>query len=283
MAALTPATAVRLRGLAAGAREIVRLADGRAMLAQGAGFSAQDRRLTLISLQGLSGELDVVELKAWQDLVRVLAHEMMNSLTPICSISEGLAGRLRAPGSDPAALAEDIEVIARRSAGLMHFVDRYRRLTDLPKAEPVKIRAANMAANLDRLMAGAIAAAGVDYASSVRPKALTLSADPDLLEQALINLLKNAIEAVSGRPGAAVRLGVSLDEGQAALVVEDNGPGLPAEDPEAVFVPFYTTKPGGSGIGLTFARQIALAHGGRLEVKARPGGGTVFRLLLPYG
>jgi two-component system nitrogen regulation sensor histidine kinase NtrY len=283
IAALTPATSVRLRTLPPGAREIIRLADGRAMLAQGASFAAGARRLTLISLQSLSGELDAVELKAWQDLVRVLAHEMMNSLTPICSLSEGLASRLRAPGVDRAEVAEDVEVIARRSAGLMHFVERCRRLTDLPAAEPAKIRAAELAASLDRLMAPMMAEAGVDYASSVSPKALTLDADPELLEQALINLLKNALEAVRGRPGAAVRLGVRLEDGQAALIVEDNGPGLPAGDPEAVFVPFFTTKPGGSGVGLTLARQIALTHGGRLEHQARGGGGTVFRLVLPWG
>jgi nitrogen fixation/metabolism regulation signal transduction histidine kinase len=283
IAALPPATAVRLRTLPPGGREIVRLADGRAMLAQAASFTAEGRRLTLVSLQSLSGELDAVELKAWQDLVRVLAHEMMNSLTPICSLSEGLATRLRTPGADAAEIARDVEVIARRSGGLMHFVERYRRLTDLPAAEPVKLRAAELAASLDRLMAPMMAEAGVDYRSSVAPKALTLSADPELLEQALINLVKNALEAVRGRPGAAVRLGLRLEEGQAALIVEDNGPGLPAGDPEAVFVPFFTTKDGGSGVGLTLARQIALAHGGRLEHRVRDGGGAVFRLVLPYG
>jgi nitrogen fixation/metabolism regulation signal transduction histidine kinase len=281
--ALSPATAVRLRTLPPGAREIVRLSDGRAMLAQAASFTAEGRALTLISLQSLSGELDAVELKAWQDLVRVLAHEMMNSLTPILSLSESLAGRLRAKGSDPAAISADLEVIARRSAGLMHFVERYRRLTDLPAPERTKIRATELVARLDRLMGPGMAEAGVDYASSVSPKALTLQADPELLEQALINLVKNAAEAVRGRKAAAVRLGVRLEDGQVALIVEDNGPGVPAEDPEAVFVPFFTTKAGGSGVGLTLARQIALAHGGRLEHSPREGGGAVFRLVLPYG
>ncbi|HEV2532875.1 sensor histidine kinase [Phenylobacterium sp.] len=283
IASLPPATAVRLRTLPPGAREIVRLADGRAMLAQAASFTAEGRRLTLISLQSLSAELDAVELKAWQDLVRVLAHEMMNSLTPILSLSESLAGRLRAKDSDPAAIAADLEVIARRSAGLMHFVERYRRLTDLPAPERTKIRATELVASLDRLMGPSMAEAGVDYASSVSPRRLTLEADSELLEQALINLLKNAVEAVRGRPGAAVRLGLRLEDAQVALIVEDNGPGIPAEDPEAVFVPFFTTKPGGSGVGLTLARQIALAHGGRLEHSPRKGGGAVFRLVLPYG
>jgi signal transduction histidine kinase len=180
-------------------------------------------------------------------------------------------------------LADALDVIARRSAGLMHFVERYRRLTDLPAPEVSRLRAADLAASLDRLMAPMMREAGVDYASVVTPPQLAFQADPDLLEQALINLLKNALEAVRGRPGAAVRLGIRLEENHLALIAEDNGPGLPEGEPEAVFVPFFSTKEGGSGVGLTLARQIALAHGGRLEAQARPGGGAAFRLLLPYG
>jgi two-component system nitrogen regulation sensor histidine kinase NtrY len=281
VAAFPPATAVRLRSLPPGAREIIRLADGQAMLAQAASFATGGRRLTLVSLQRVAGELDAVELKAWQDLTRVLAHEMMNSLTPILSLSESLGARLKAKGARPAALADDAAVIARRSERLMHFVERYRTLADLPAPELAPIKAAELAGNLDRLMAPMMAEAGVDYASRVSPPRLSLSVDRELIEQALINLLKNALEAVRGRDAPAVRLAIRLDETQLALVVEDNGPGLPQDDPETAFVPFFTTKPGGSGIGLTLACQIALAHGGRLEHAARPGGGAIFRIWLP--
>jgi nitrogen fixation/metabolism regulation signal transduction histidine kinase len=279
--AFPPATAVRLRGLPPGAREIVRLADGQALLAQAASFEASGRRLTLVSLQRLAGELDAVELKAWHDLTRVLAHEMMNSLTPILSLSESLGTRLKAKGAKPAALADDAEVIARRSQRLMHFVERYRRLAELPTPEPETITGAELAASLDKLMGPVMAEAGVDYGSRVAPAGLRLTADRELIEQALINLLKNALEAVRGRAGAAVRLALRQEEAQLALVVEDNGPGVPGEDPETAFVPFFTTKPGGSGVGLTLARQIALAHGGGLEHMRRPGGGAIFRLWLP--
>jgi nitrogen fixation/metabolism regulation signal transduction histidine kinase len=283
IAALSAEAVQRMAALAPGAREILRLADGRAVLAQVALFTADARAYRLISLQSLAGDLDAVELKAWQDLVRVLAHEMMNSLTPVCSISESLTARLRAGDAAPAEVAEAVEVIARRSSGLMHFVERYRRLTDLPRAEKTKLKAADLAKGLDRLLAPLMAEAGVDYQSRVEPAGLALHADPDLLEQALINLLKNALEAVRGRPDAAVRLGVRVDEDQAVLIIEDNGPGLPPSDPEAAFVPFFTTKAGGSGIGLTLARQIALAHGGRLEHAARTPNGATFRLWLPLG
>ncbi|MFL5296140.1 MAG: sensor histidine kinase [Phenylobacterium sp.] len=281
VSAFPAATAVRLTSLPVGAREIVRLADGQAMLAQAAAFAADGRRLTLVSLQRVAGELDAVELKAWQDLTRVLAHEMMNSLTPILSLSESLGTRLKAKGAKPAALADDAEVIARRSERLMHFVERYRTLADLPTPELAPIKGAELAASLDTLMGPLMAAAGVDYASRVSPARLTLSADRELVEQSLINLLKNALEAVRGRDAPAVRLAIRQDETQLALIVEDNGPGLPAHDPETAFVPFFTTKPGGSGVGLTLARQIALAHGGRLEHVSRPGGGAIFRMSLP--
>jgi two-component system nitrogen regulation sensor histidine kinase NtrY len=280
---LGDATAQRLLELPLGAREILRLANQQAVLAQISGFSAGGGARRLIALQGVASDLDAVELKAWQDLVRVLAHEMLNSLTPICSLSERIAGRLRAApaGAVELELIEDAEVIARRGQGLMSFVERYRRLTDSPATVRFRTPATEIVARLDRLVSTMIAQDDIAYSSEIRPAWLVVDADADLLEQAMINLLKNAIDAVRGRPQAAVRLSVALEEGQVALTVADNGPGLPADDPEAAFIPFFTTKAGGSGIGLSLARQIAIAHGGRLEHRTRPPHGAVFRLTLP--
>jgi two-component system, NtrC family, nitrogen regulation sensor histidine kinase NtrY len=278
-------TAARLAALPVGAREIVRLADQRAMLAIVSGFTTAGATRRLIALQSVAGDLDAVELKAWQDLVRVLAHEMMNSLTPICSLSESIAAQLAAPHDD-ATRPEVIEaaaVIARRSHGLMAFVERYRRLTDTPLVVKSRQSGTELVRNLDRLAEAMIGAESIIWSSAVQPAWLTLEADPDLLEQAAINLIKNAVDAVRGRPDARVRLTLTLDETQVVLSVADNGPGLPLDDPEGVFVPFFTTKAGGSGIGLTLARQIALGHGGRLEHRAGVPGGAVFQLSLPAG
>jgi len=278
-----PDTAQRLLDLPLGAREVIRLADQRAMLAQVTGFSAGGGARRLIALQSIAADLDAVELKAWQDLVRVLAHEMLNSLTPICSLSEKIAARLAAagPGVLEADLIEDAEVIARRGEGLMHFVERYRRLTDAPAALKTRTRGADLVRRLDRLAAAMIADDAIAWSSAVHPATLHLDADAELLEQAAINLVKNAVDAVRGRPNAAVSLTLALEDAQVALTIADNGPGLSTDDPEGAFVPFFTTKPGGSGIGLSLARQIALSHGGRLEYRPRSSGGAAFRLSLP--
>ncbi len=284
---LGPDAARRLLDLPPGAREIVQLADGRAMLAQVAGFTVPNGgphggRRRLIALQTVFGELDAVEVKAWQDLVRVLAHEMMNSLTPIVSLADSIAARLREQGTTED-LAQATEAIARRGVGLMAFVDRYRQLADLPPPAKVKLKFAELIARIDLLMAPLMQAAEITYLSRVDPRGLHIEADPNLLEQAIINLLKNALDAVRGRPGAAVALSARLAETELVIAVEDNGPGLPQGDVEAVFVPFFTTKPGGSGVGLTLSRQIVLAHGGRIEHARRDPHGAIFRLVLPAG
>ena len=286
--AIGPVLAERLMALGPGARDMLRLGDGRQMLASAAGFALPGgERRRLIALQSVSGELDLVELKAWQDLVRILAHEMMNSLTPIVSLAESVERLLEsadgaAPGPDVAAeVASAVQVIGRRSEGLMNFVDRYRRVAELPAPQRATVRLAELASDLDRLIAPMLGARGVDYASEVDPLDLTLGADPELLEQAVLNLLKNAIEAVGEAERPMVRLSCrALAEGVVEIAVADNGRGLP-EDWEGLFTPFFTTKAGGSGIGLSIARQVALAHQGQALARRREPEGAVFSLVFP--
>ena len=268
-----------LAELAPGARTIVRLADQRRMLASAAGFRSGGVRWRLISLQSVSAELSAVELKAWQDLVRVLAHEMMNSLTPIVSLAESISAMQGPEAAAEAAAA--MEVIARRSAGLMSFVERYRRVAGAPPPVIEDLKAAEFVSGIDRLIKGQLGGKAIAYSSRVEPPDARLDADPDLLEQALINLLKNAIEAVDGRPDPRVELVCIASESETTLAVSDNGRGLPAVDPELVFTPFFTTKAGGSGIGLSLARQVALSHGGALVAAPNPPEGTVFSIRIP--
>lgn len=278
LAALGPAAGVLAEALA-GSRTVTVLADGQRVLASTAAFTSPGGARRLISLQSIWGDLDAVEQGAWHDLVRILSHEMMNSLTPVLSLAETMAalveqGRTRE-------VAEAVEVIARRSAGLMNFVERYRRLADLPPAARIPVRLAEFTGRIDRLMSGMMAERGVAYQSRVTPPDLALDADPDLLEQAVINLVKNALEAVAGVEGPVVRLACRAAPDGVVIVVEDNGPGLTPADAEAAFVPFFTTKAGGSGIGLSLARQIALAHHGRIEHAPVEPHGAAFRLWIP--
>ncbi len=279
--ALGPDAAQRLADAPLGSRLMLTLADGQRALASVGAFASAEGPRRLIALQGLASDLDAVEEEAWRDLTRILAHEMLNSLTPICSLAESLAAL--DPVSERAAIGDAVEVIGRRSAGLMRFVERYRRLADLPAPEKVEVPANTLVAGLETLTRGMAAERGVALECTVEPADLTLVADPELIEQAVLNLLKNALEAVAGALDGRVRLICGVENGQASITVVDNGPGLTPAQAEAVFAPFFTTKPGGSGIGLSLARQIALAHGGRLEHVAPPRRGAAFRLVLPVG
>ena len=270
--------AARLLALRPGGREIVALADGRQMLATAVRFGAHGAPAErLIALQDVALDLDVVELKAWQDLARVLAHEIMNSLTPIASLAESLQAGLGAP----AQTAEAVEVIARRSRGLMSFVERYRTATELPQPNPKAFPLKRLVAGVETLMTADFKARGVAFEVAIEPEDLTAYADPDLLDQAVINLVRNAAEACAGADGARVELACRQEGDQVLISVSDNGPGLAKTARTQAFVPFFTTKVGGSGIGLSVARQIALAHHGQLTATDRSPHGAVFVLTLP--
>ena len=161
----------------------------------------------------------------------------------------------------------------------MSFVERYRRVAQVETGTKTSLQPGDLVARLDSLVAPMMAAAAIDYASRVETGSQAGQADIDLLEQALLNLLINARDAVQATASPQVRLECTADENGLVFSVLDNGPGL--HDPEAAFVPFYTTKPNGSGIGLTLARQIAAAHGGRLDYQR--GTFTAFKLYVPWG
>lgn len=286
LTALGPAAA-SLAALAPGAREVVRLADGRRALAAAASFASAEGRWRLISLQTYAGDLDAVEIEAWRDLARILAHEIMNSLTPVVSLAESLAGLIGGESAEGASEAAAVaDVIARRSAGLMSFVDRYRRLADLPAPALQDVALVEFASRIERLARALRPAETFGFTRRIEPPDLEVRADPDLLEQAVLNLVKNGIEAAQGgqemgRKEIRIELTCRREEdGRVSIAVADNGPGV-SEAPDVLFVPFYTTKAEGRGVGLSLARQISVAHGGELHVGHNRPSGAIFVLTLP--
>jgi two-component system nitrogen regulation sensor histidine kinase NtrY len=283
------AEAVALLSLPAGERAVLRLANGQRVLASAARFSAAGSNRQLISLQNIETELDAVELKAWQDLVRILSHEIMNSLTPISSLAESIRplarelGAASGPGHAQAAndVAVAVDTISRRSAGLVGFVERYRKIAALPRPALQTIHLGDFVARIDQLIGPFLSSQAIAWESRVEPIDLTVAGDPELLEQALINLLHNATEAVVGIEAPSVALCCSRqDSGRIAISVTDNGTGIDPVSQDKIFLPFFTTKQGGSGIGLSLARNIAVAHGGQIEVSASAPRGTTVTVIL---
>lgn len=281
--------ATELQELAPGRRSVVRLTDGQRMLASASQFSAGGVGQRVLTLQNIGSELDEAELQAWHDLVRILAHEMMNSLTPIASLAQSvrpLVAAMRMNGGAAserhvADVAGAIDTIARRSAGLMSFVERYRKMAERPQPVLRAVRVASLVQKVEQLMSAVLAGKQIAFAASVEPPELEIRADAAMLEQALLNLLHNCVDALAQTANARIEVRCRLESDGVVIAVLDNGPGIPADALERIFVPFFTTKAGGSGIGLSLGRQIAHAHGGRLDVTANVPRGAAFTLFLP--
>ena len=247
----------------------------------------------ILSLQNIQQELDDSQLDAWQELVRVLTHEILNSITPVASLSrtslqllEDLTDRLSSElelsdelGDELGDIKEAIETVARRSDGLMNFVASYRKLTRLPSPQREALPIKDLFDGVGRIMTARDDASNIALTTHILPKTLTLEADRAMIEQVLINLLQNAAQANTGRGTVDVSLSARLNRrGQITIEVQDNGPGIPAELLKQVFVPFFTTRRDGSGVGLALSRQIMIAHGGSISANRAPTGGALISL-----
>ncbi|WP_404337533.1 sensor histidine kinase [Sphingomonas sp. MMS12-HWE2-04] len=251
------------------------------MLVRQATLERLGQRTRALSVQPIQGTLDAVEMAAQTDLVRVLTHEILNSLTPVTSLAATAAELLsdRDLASDPriADASAAVTTLARRAQGLGHFIEAYRAVAQTPEIKRQSFAARPWAEELARLFAAKTPEVPLTL---VAPETLALDADPDLLAQVVINLLQNAAQAMAGieAPRLALRL---FAQGEARVIeVEDNGPGIPEGLRQDVFLPFFTTRPTGTGVGLNLARQIVVAHGGAIDVTDAPGGGALFRILL---
>ena len=235
--------------------------------------------LRLVNLKNIRSVLEENEMEAWQKLVRVLTHEIMNSITPIISLSDTLCERAVQQGMDESSLMlQGMQTIHRRSKGLLNFVENYRKLSRLSSPMLAPVSVGDLLGDIKKLFASS----KVQYVYRIEDESRVLMADRSQMEQVLINLLKNATEACAEQEHPEVVVATSYDQGKRIfrLSVTDNGCGILPEVLDRIFIPFFTTKPTGSGIGLSLCKQIMTLHGGSLQVTSEVGKGSCFTLKL---
>ncbi len=247
---------------------------------------SDEKLYKLIAFQNVSEALDETESKAWSKLLNVMTHEIMNSVAPISSLADTLKNRLQSPeitesmdGSDLEDLELGIDTIKRRSDGLLKFTESYRSLNKITKLDRDKVLVRNLFENLNSLMRPTLEKKNIELEIILRDPALAVEADINLIEQVMINLLVNAIEAVKDREEPRITLSAEAQSGSKTLVkITDNGMGMPHELLDKIFIPFFSTKKTGSGIGLSLCKQIMLLHKGNIQVQSTEGKGSSFIL-----
>jgi two-component system nitrogen regulation sensor histidine kinase NtrY len=250
-------------------------------------FQNENKKYKLIAFQNINEALDETESKAWQKLLSVMTHEIMNSVAPISSLAETLKSNIQESMRNPENAKEalgDIETgistIKKRSEGLLKFTETYRNLSKITKASVAKITVMELFEHVQQLMQPTIEKKEIELEVILRDPFLAFEADSNLIEQVLINLILNAIDAVKDRARPKVML--AADPGlnnKVTLKVADNGSGIKPELLDKIFIPFFSTKKAGSGIGLSLCKQIMVLHKGNIQVQSKEGEGTVVNLV----
>jgi len=258
----------------------------------GTEFKIQNRTILLVSIKNIQQELDEKEMESWQKLIRVLTHEIMNSITPISSLSstvnlliDDVTDTLKTKDGcneevvNLHEIGEALKTIHNRTDGLIHFVNTYRNLTRIPTPTFSIFPVARLLNNIRNLHLKELEEKGITCLINVEPASLELSADEKLIEQVLINLVKNSMHALENVKNPVIELRAFLNKrGRITIQTIDNGPGILPEVLDKIFIPFFTTKPQGSGIGLSLSRQILRLHGGNINVWSEPEKGAAFSL-----
>jgi two-component system nitrogen regulation sensor histidine kinase NtrY len=249
-------------------------------------FQTENKKFKLIAFQNVNEALDETESKAWQKLLSVMTHEIMNSVAPISSLADTLVKRLQhsmqVAGGDTSNL-EDLELgidtIRRRSEGLLRFAETYRNLNKITSLNLKKVYVSELFGNIHQLMSPTLQQKDIEFDIILKEPDLSLELDVNLIEQVLINLVVNAIEAVKEGEEPKISLSAYTNKNNKVMIrVADNGAGMPEELLEKIFIPFFTTKKSGSGIGLSLCKQIMLLHRGNIKVQSIVGKGTEFVL-----
>ncbi len=295
LATFSPELVEKCLKLRTGTRDLIKVIHG-AEIVQLAMFAIelnlQGKTYKLITFQNIHNELEEQEMDAWQRLIRVLTHEIMNSVTPISSLAGTLEGEMEYLMDNSGAQEintadlEDmhlaIKTIQRRSDGLIRFVSDFRNLTHVPVPKFRNMNVEELFEHISTLMQPELEENGISFVAKVEPATLLITADQEMVEQVLINIVKNAIQALAEAERQNQRniflLAGQDDKGRPYIVVRDNGPGIDPEALERIFIPFFTTKKNGSGIGLSLSRQIMRQHRGSLTAYSEPSEGTDFIL-----
>ncbi|MEJ7767342.1 MAG: HAMP domain-containing sensor histidine kinase [Chitinophagaceae bacterium] len=260
--------------------------DSFKILLSATAFQTDGKIFKLIAFQNVNEALDETESKAWQKLLSVMTHEIMNSIAPISSLADTLKNRLKESVNDfrnvPGSFADlelGIETIKRRSEGLLKFAETYRNLNKISTPSLKKVYVRDLFENLQQLMQPTLDQKNIDMEIILKDTDLQLDIDASLVEQVLINLVVNSIEAVREKSQAKIVLSTSMTSNRKILIrVADNGYGMSEEVLDKIFIPFFTTKKNGSGIGLSLCKQIMMLHRGNIQVQSVEGEGTAFIL-----
>lgn len=254
-------------------------------------FRMREEEYTLVSLQNIHTELEEKEIESWQKLIRVLTHEIMNSITPISSLASTVKDILIEEENNTVKVhemdEEDIEsvqnalvTIQKRSQGLLNFVEIYRNLTRIPKPSFKHFPVAELVKRVNQLLKPKFEEQGINLTAKILPEDLMITADPDLIDQVVINLVLNSIDAVRDVQNPRINIfAIESTNKRVIIEVSDNGYGIKPDILDKIFMPFFTSKKHGSGIGLSLSRQIMHLHKGSIGVKSKPGEGTTFTLV----
>lgn len=250
----------------------------------------QGRLIKLISIQNIHSELQKKELEAWQNLTKILRHEIMNSVTPIVSLigtMQEIVDLDIAPGAQHqegiSDLREALQTVESRSKGIMNFVNAYRDYTTLPQPQFTTVNVKTLVNSVSSLFQADMKQAGIRFSVETDAENMEIHADISQLQMVLINLVKNAMDALEHTPEATISMKLYLNNiQQICIEITDNGPGIDKDAMNKIFIPFFTTKKKGSGIGLSLSQQIIQMHGGQLKVMSPGinGNGTTFYILL---
>ncbi len=250
-------------------------------------FNMLGTEYRLLAFQNVNEALDEAESQAWQRLLNVMTHEIMNSVAPISSLAgtlKNLLAKTKDRSVSPESVVEDIELgvdtIMRRSEGLLTFAETYRNLSKITELNISKVQVSSLFGHISQLMLPSLTQKNINMEVILKDPLMDIEADASLIEQVLINLIINAVEAVKGRPEPHVILSAALNANKRPMIkVTDNGIGIPDEVMDKIFIPFFSTRKNGNGIGLSLCKQIMMLHHGNIQVQTVVGEGTCFCLL----